>query len=44
VDEDDHVVGPLPHQQGMLYRAGLGAQNPDGLVADLPAVAGSATP
>ncbi len=39
VDEEDHVVGPLPHQLCMHDRAGLCAQNPDALIADLPSVA-----
>ncbi len=39
VYEEHHVVGPLPHQKRMLYGAGLRAENPDGLVADLPPVA-----
>ena len=39
VDEEDDVVGPLPHEQRVLDRAGLRAQDAEGLVADLPAVA-----
>jgi hypothetical protein len=39
VGEEDHVVGPLSHQLGVVYRAGMGAQDPDRLVADLPPVA-----
>ena len=39
VGEEDHVVGPLAEQERMLDRAGLGAQDGDRLVADLPAVA-----
>ncbi len=26
VDEEDDVVGPLPYQEGVLHRAGLGAE------------------
>jgi hypothetical protein len=39
VDEERHVVGPLPHQQRMLDRARQGAENADRLVAHLPPVA-----
>ena len=39
VDEEDDIVGPLPDQEGVLRRAGQGAQHPERLVAHFPAVA-----
>jgi hypothetical protein len=39
VREEGHVVGPLPHEQRMLDRARVGAQDSDGLVPHLPPVA-----
>ena len=37
--EIDDVVGPLSDQLGVEDRRGVGAEYPEGLVADLPAVA-----
>jgi hypothetical protein len=39
VDEEGHVVAPLPDEQRVLHRAGVGTQDADRLVADLPPVA-----
>ena len=39
VGEVDDVVGPLADQLRVEDRAGVGADDPEGLVADLPAVA-----
>lgn len=39
VDEEDDVVGPLPHQKGVLNRAGLGAEHSQRLVTYFPPVA-----
>ena len=39
VGEEDNVVRPLTNQQRVLDGVGPRAQHPDGLVADLPAVA-----
>ena len=39
VGEEDDVVGPLPHQLRVLDGAWVGAEDSDGLVADLPSVA-----
>jgi len=39
VREEDHVVGPLPNQVGVIHRAGQRAQHPERLVAHLPPVA-----
>ncbi len=39
VGEEEDVVRPLAYEQGVLHRAGQGAQHPEGLVAHLPPVA-----
>ncbi|GAA2877546.1 hypothetical protein GCM10020220_079090 [Nonomuraea rubra] len=39
VQEEDHVVAPLPPQQGLVHGQRAGGHDADGLVADLPAVA-----
>ena len=39
VHEEDHVVGPLANQKGMLHGIRSCTEDPDGLVADLPSVA-----
>ena len=39
VDEEGDVVGPLPHELGVLDRGRVCAEHADRLVADFPAVA-----
>jgi hypothetical protein len=39
VDEEGDIVGPLPNEVRVLDRAAHRPENPEGLVADLPAVA-----
>ena len=39
VGEEDDVVGPLPHELGVLHRVGMRTEYPEGLVAHFPPVA-----
>ena len=39
VREEHDVIGPLPDELGVHHRTGVGAEHPERLIADLPAVA-----
>ena len=39
VGEEDDIGGPLPHELGVLHRAGMRTEYPEGLVAHFPPVA-----
>ena len=39
VREEHDIIGPLPDESGVHHRTGVGAEHPERLIADFPAVA-----